>query len=88
MDLGTGKDLVDYTVDGQFIPYHLLDCCEAGEKYNVFEFQHDFHKAFSEIRNKGKLPILWVSSRHPPKIFSVPITTQGFWPGFCRVSKL
>jgi len=58
MDIGTGKDLADYTVDGQFIPYHLLDCCEAGEKYNVFEFQHDFHKAFSEIRDKEKLPIL------------------------------
>ena len=58
MDIGTGKDLADYTVYGQPVPYHLIDICDAGEKYNVFEFQHDFHKAFSEIQNKGKLPIL------------------------------
>ncbi|MEI6556465.1 MAG: tRNA (adenosine(37)-N6)-dimethylallyltransferase MiaA [Paludibacter sp.] len=58
MDIGTGKDLADYSVDGQPVPYHLIDSCDAGEKYNVFEFQHDFHKAFSEIQDKGKLPIL------------------------------
>ena len=58
MDIGTGKDLADYTVDGKQIPYHLIDIRNAGEKYNVFEYQHDFHKAFDLIRNKGKLPIL------------------------------
>lgn len=58
MDIGTGKDLADYVVDGKLIPYHLIDICNPGDKYNVFEYQHDFHKAFEEIRKKGKLPIL------------------------------
>lgn len=58
MDIGTGKDLADYVVDGKQIPYHLIDICNPGDKYNVFEYQHDFHKAFKEIRKKGKLPIL------------------------------
>lgn len=58
MDIGTGKDLADYMVDGKQIPYHLIDISNPGDKYNVFEYQHDFHKAFEEIRKKGKLPIL------------------------------
>ena len=58
MDIGTGKDLADYVVDGKQIPYHLIDICNPGDKYNVFEYQHDFHKAFEEIRKKEKLPIL------------------------------
>ncbi len=58
MDIGTGKDLADYVVDGKQIPYHLIDICNPGDKYNVFEYQHDFHKAFEEIWKKGKLPIL------------------------------
>ncbi len=58
MDIGTGKDLADYVVEGQQIPYHLIDIRDAGEKYNVFEYQHDFHRVFAEIRAKGKLPIL------------------------------
>lgn len=58
MDIGTGKDLADYVVDGKQIPYHLINICNPGDKYNVFEYQHDFHKAFEEIRKKGKLPIL------------------------------
>ncbi|MDD3078193.1 MAG: tRNA (adenosine(37)-N6)-dimethylallyltransferase MiaA [Paludibacter sp.] len=58
MDIGTGKDLADYRVDGKQVPYHLIDICEAGEKYNVFEFQHDFHEAFSAVRAKEKLPVL------------------------------
>ncbi|MDR0682552.1 MAG: tRNA (adenosine(37)-N6)-dimethylallyltransferase MiaA [Dysgonamonadaceae bacterium] len=58
MTIGTGKDLDDYIVEGKQIPYHLIDICNPGEKYNVFEFQHDFHKAYTEIKEKGKLPIL------------------------------
>ena len=58
MDIGTGKDLADYNVNGRLIPYHLIDICEPGYKYNVFEYQHDFHKAFEEIKSKGKRPIL------------------------------
>ena len=58
MTIGTGKDLEDYVVEGKKIPYHLIDICEPGYKYNVFEYQHDFFKAFKEIREKGKIPIL------------------------------
>ncbi len=58
MDIGTGKDLKDYTIEGEEIPYHLIDVKEAGYKYNVFEFQNDFFYAFGQIAAKGKLPIL------------------------------
>ncbi len=58
MDLGTGKDLADYTVDGIAVPYHLIDLVDAGEKYNVFQYQADFLNAYTAIREKGKLPIL------------------------------
>lgn len=58
MDIGTGKDLSDYTVEGTQIPYHLIDICEAGDKYNVFEFQQDFHTAYNDIKERGITPIL------------------------------
>ncbi|MDR1370709.1 MAG: tRNA (adenosine(37)-N6)-dimethylallyltransferase MiaA [Dysgonamonadaceae bacterium] len=58
MTLGTGKDLADYTVNGKQVPYHLIDICDPGEKYNVFEYQHDFHKVYEQIKAKGKLPVL------------------------------
>ena len=58
MDIGTGKDLADYIVNGQSIPYHLIDICEPGYKYNVFQYQHDFFRVFRDIESRGKLPIL------------------------------
>jgi tRNA dimethylallyltransferase len=58
MTIGTGKDLEDYTVAGKPVPYHLIDICDPGEKYNIFHYQHDFHKAFESIQTKGKLPVL------------------------------
>ena len=58
MNIGTGKDLNDYVVNGRTIPYHLIDIHDAGYKYNVFEYQHDFFRAFNLIREKGKMPIL------------------------------
>ncbi len=58
MDIGTGKDLADYTVNGKQIPYHLIDIAEPGYKYNVFEYQRDFLKAYETVRIKGKLPIM------------------------------
>ena len=58
MDLGTGKDLDDYVVGGKLIPYHLIDIVEPGYKYNVFEYQRDFLKAYDDIRNRGRFPIL------------------------------
>ena len=58
MNLGTGKDLADYTVNGKQIPYHLIDIAKPGYKYNVFEYQRDFLKAYETVRLKGKLPIM------------------------------
>ena len=58
MDLGTGKDLEDYVVDGKAIPYHLIDIAEPGTKYNVFEYQHDFLEAYSDIKARGKKVIV------------------------------
>ncbi|MBQ8867777.1 MAG: tRNA (adenosine(37)-N6)-dimethylallyltransferase MiaA [Bacteroidaceae bacterium] len=58
MDLGTGKDLADYTVGGTPVPYHLIDICEPGYKYNVFEYQRDFLQAYDQVVAKGKTPIL------------------------------
>ncbi len=54
MDIGTGKDLADY--DG--VPYHLIDICEPGTKYNLFQYQQDFFDAYNNIIGKGKIPIL------------------------------
>ncbi|MGI6814951.1 tRNA (adenosine(37)-N6)-dimethylallyltransferase MiaA [Bacteroides sp. KG123] len=58
MDLGTGKDLADYTINGKQIPYHLIDIADPGYKYNVFEYQRDFLKAYEAIKQKGCLPIM------------------------------
>ena len=58
MDIGTGKDLADYTVEGKTIPYHLIDICEAGEKYNLFRFQQDFRVAYDDILSRNCQPIL------------------------------
>lgn len=58
MDLGTGKDVADYNVNGQTIPYHLIDIAEPGYKYNVFEYQHDFLTAYEDICKRGMLPIV------------------------------
>lgn len=58
MDIGTGKDLSDYVVNGEEIPYHLIDIREAGDKYNIFEYQHDFHNVYTDMKNRSKLPIL------------------------------
>ena len=58
MDIGTGKDLADYLVDGQPIPYHLIDIREPGTKYNLFEYQQDFYDVYQDIRHRGMVPIL------------------------------
>ena len=58
MDIGTGKDLADYTIGGRVIPFHLIDICEAGEKYNLFRYQQDFHAAYNDILARNRQPIL------------------------------
>ena len=58
MTIGTGKDLDDYIVAGHPIPYHLIDICEPGEKYNIFQYQQDFLRAWHDVISRGKWPIL------------------------------
>lgn len=58
MDIGTGKDLEEYTLNGSPVPYHLIDIVDAGYEYNVFEYQRDFIKAFEEVQSRKKLPVL------------------------------
>lgn len=58
MDIGAGKDLEDYTANGITVPYHLIDIVEAGEKYNVYQYQKDFFAAYNDIRRRGKTPVL------------------------------
>ena len=58
MDIGTGKDLADYSVDGKLVPYYLIDICEPGTKYNLFQYQQDFLKAYEDITARGRQPIL------------------------------
>ena len=69
MDIGTGKDLADYTINNRSlategtqepitIPYHLIDICEPGTKYNLFQYQQDFFDAYQDILKRGVRPIL------------------------------
>ncbi len=62
MDIGTGKDLADYTITNNgepiTVPYHLIDIREPGTKYNLFEYQQDFFTAYEDIRGRGAVPIL------------------------------
>ncbi len=83
MDLGTGKDIQDYEVDGVHIPYHLIDILPAGAKYNLHAYMQDFHTAYTEIRQRNKPVILCggtglyieavLKGYHLPK---VPINSQ------------
>jgi len=58
MDLGTGKDLDDYVVEDQKIPYHLIDIVNAGAKYNVYAYQKDFINVFEDLQKRNKFPVL------------------------------
>lgn len=58
MDMGTGKDLADYVVNGTNIPYHLIDIHEPGYEYNIHDFGIDFHQSLNIVYNNGKQPIL------------------------------
>lgn len=58
MDIGTGKDLAEYTVDGVSIPYHLIDICPAGYRYNLFEYVRDFNAVYADMKARGKQPLL------------------------------
>lgn len=58
MTIGTGKDLDDYRQGDRLIPYHLIDICEPGTKYNLFQYQQDFHLIYNNIVARGLRPIL------------------------------
>ena len=58
MDVGTGKDLSEYVVDGARVPCHLIDVAEPGHFFSVFEFQQRFYSCFREITGRGRMPIL------------------------------
>ena len=58
MDIGTGKDLAEYERDGVVVSSHLLDIVDAGEKYNLFEFQRDFLSAYNDIKERGAFPVM------------------------------
>ena len=57
MDIGTGKDLLDYKIDGYLIPVHLIDIADPGTEYNVFQFQRDFKEAWQTIISKQKTEV-------------------------------
>ncbi|MGM9746668.1 MAG: tRNA (adenosine(37)-N6)-dimethylallyltransferase MiaA [Paludibacteraceae bacterium] len=58
MTIGTGKDLADYVVDGQHVPYHLIDIVDAGYKYNLYEYRRDFADAYDTVCQHGRVPVL------------------------------
>jgi tRNA dimethylallyltransferase len=58
LDIGSGKDLDEYQVDGVPVPYHLIDITELPAEYNVYNYQQDFYKAFKDITERGKLPVV------------------------------
>lgn len=58
MNIGTGKDLAEYSRCGVCVPYHLIDIVNAGDKYNVFEFQRDFLAAYNDVRSRNAVPVM------------------------------
>ncbi|MEG1737171.1 MAG: tRNA (adenosine(37)-N6)-dimethylallyltransferase MiaA [Odoribacter sp.] len=58
MDIGTGKDLEEYQIEGRCVPYHLIDLVDAGYKYNVFEYQRDFMNIWVDCSRRGVVPVL------------------------------
>jgi tRNA dimethylallyltransferase len=58
MDIGTGKDLDEYQIDNQLIPYHLINIVDAGSDYNLYQYQQDFNQVFSQILERNHVPIL------------------------------
>ena len=58
LDIGSGKDLDEYEVNGEPVPYHLIDIVDLPAEYNVYNYQQDFYKAFKDIDARGKLPVI------------------------------
>lgn len=58
MDIGSGKDISEFNVNGTKVPYHLIDIVDAGYEYNVYEYQRDFFEAYNKIKENNNIPIL------------------------------
>ena len=58
LDIGSGKDLNEYVVDGEPVPYHLIDIIDLPDEYTVYNYQNDFYKAFKDIQSRNKLPVV------------------------------
>lgn len=58
LDIGSGKDITDYTVKGITVPYHLIDVADVSQEYNVFNFQQDFYRLFIDMRRRNVLPVI------------------------------
>jgi len=58
LNIGSGKDLQEYSQGGQAVPYHLIDIVDLPSEYTVYNYQHDFYKAFKDICERGKLPVV------------------------------
>ncbi len=58
LDIGSGKDLSEYEIGGQKIPYHLIDIVELPEEYNVYKYQKDFYKSFDSVLSRNKIPVI------------------------------
>jgi len=58
MNLGTGKDYDDYNINGSVVPYHLIDIADPGYKYNVFEYQRDFNKVYTNLKSRKVFPVV------------------------------
>ncbi len=58
LDIGTGKDLNEYEVNGHKIPFHLIDIADAEKQFFLHEYQHMLHEAFADIRQRNKLPVI------------------------------
>lgn len=58
LDIGSGKDIAEYTVDGVQIPFHMIDIADLSEEYNVFHYQQDFYRVFDDLVRRKKLPVI------------------------------
>lgn len=58
LDIGSGKDICEYQVDGKKIPYHLIDIVSLPSEYNVYNYQQDFYKVFKDVISRGKMPVI------------------------------
>ena len=58
LDIGSGKDLTEYVVDGVTIPHHLIDVADLSQEFSVFDYQQRFYEAFTSLRSRGVLPVV------------------------------